>query len=75
MRPFRIVILIILLAFAYSAGSLGWGIDFLTGWMEDMDLSEMLGELWNYILGWFSVQELGNQVGEGIEVLKDTLSH
>ena len=74
MRPFRLLILIILLAFAYYAGSRGWGTDFLTGWMEDMNLSEMLGDLWNYILGWFSDQELGDQVGEGIEGLKDTLS-
>ena len=74
MRPLRLLMLIILLAFVYYAGSRGWGTDFLTGWMEDIDLSEMLGELWNYILGWFSDQELGNQVGDGMEELKDTLS-
>ena len=71
MRPFRILILIILLAFAYYVGSRGWGTDFLTGWMEDIGLSEMLGDLWNYILGWFSDQELGDQVREGIEGLNE----
>ena len=74
MRPFRLLILIILLVFTYYAGSRGLGTDFLTGWMEDLDQSEMLEELWNYILGWFSDQELGDQVGEGIEGVKDTLS-
>lgn len=74
MRLFRLLMLIILLVFVYYAGSRGWGVDFLSGWMEDMDLSEMPGDLWNYVLGWFSEKELGNQVGEGIEGLKDTLS-
>ena len=59
MRLFRLSILIILLAFAYYAGSRGWGTDFLPGCIKGMDLSEMLGDLLNYILGWFSDQELG----------------
>ena len=74
MKIFRLAFMIGLFVFAYYAGLRHWGYNFLSDLLVNMNLQEILTSFWEFIVRWFSDQELGAQLGEKIENLKDTLS-
>ena len=53
MKLFPVLMLIILLSAAYYSGIRGWGAEFLLGWMEDLDLHQMLANIRDFITSWF----------------------
>ena len=74
MRLIRILIFLLLLFLAYYSGYQEWGTDVLLGWTEDSSLPEFLSETWNGLWDWITDQELGNQVEEQIDRVKDAVS-
>ena len=74
MRLIRILIFLIILFLAYYSGYQEWGTDVLLGWTEDSSLPEFLSETWNGLWEWITDQELGNQVENQIDRVKDAVS-
>mgnify|MGYP007008455480 CR=1 FL=1 len=70
----RILIFLLLLFLAYYSGYQEWGTDVLLGWTEVSSLPEFLSETWNGLWDWITDQELGNQVEEQIDRVKDAVS-
>ena len=74
MKLIRILIFFFFLFLAYYSGYQEWGTDVLLGWTEDSSLPELLSATWDGLWDWITDQELGNQVEEQIERVKDAVS-
>ena len=64
----------VLLFLAYYAGYREWGTDVLLGWLDNTEFSEFILESWSGLWGWVQDQELGDQVEQGLDRVKDTVS-
>ena len=74
MRLTRILFFLILLFLAYYSGYQEWGTDVLLGWTDDSSLPQFLSETLDGLWDWITDQELGNQVEEQIDRVKDAVS-
>ena len=73
MRLTRILFFLILLFLAYYSGYQEWGTDVLLGWTDDSSLPQFLSETLDGLWDWITDQELGNQVEEQIDRVKDAV--
>ena len=60
--------------FAYYAGYREWGTDVLLGWLDNTGFSEFILESGSGLWGWVQDQELGDQVEQGLDRVKDAVS-
>ncbi len=74
MSLIRNLVFLVLLFLAYYAGYREWGTDFLLGWLDNTGFSEFILESGSGLLGWVQDQELGDQVEQGLDRVKDAVS-
>ena len=74
MSLIRNLIFLVLLFLAYYAGYREWGTVVLLGWLENTGFSEFILESGCGLWGWVQDQELGDQVEQGLDRVKDAVS-
>ena len=74
MSLIRNLFFLVLLFLAYYAGYREWGTDFLLGWLDNTEFSEISLESGSGLWGWVQDQELGDQVEQGLDRVKDAVS-
>ena len=74
MSLIRNLVFLVLLFLAYYAGYREWGTDVLLGWLDNTEFSEFILESGSDLLGWVQDQELGDQVEQGLDRVKDAVS-
>ena len=74
MSLIRNLIFLVLLFLAYYAGYREWGTDVLLGWLDNTEFSEFILESVSVLWGWVQDQELGDQVEQGLDRVKDAVS-
>ena len=74
MSLIRNLVFLVLLFFAYYAGYREWGTDVLLGWLDNTGFSEFILESGAGLWGWVQDQELGDQVEQGMDRVKDAVS-
>ena len=74
MSLIRNLVFLVLLFLAYYAGYREWGTDVLLGWLDNTGFSEFILESGSGLWGWFQDQELGDQVEQGLDRVKDAVS-
>ena len=74
MSLIRNLVFLVLLFLAYYAGYREWGTDVLLGWLDNTEFSEFILESWSSLWGWVQDQELGDQVEQGLDRVKDAVS-
>ncbi len=70
----RNLVFLVLLFLAYYAGYREWGTDVLLGWLDNTGFSEFILESVSVLWGWVQDQELGDQVEQGLDRVKDAVS-
>jgi len=74
MQLFFLLVFLVLLFLAYYAGYREWGTDVLLGWLDNTGFSEFILESGSGLWGWVQDQELGDQVEQGLDRVKDAVS-
>ena len=74
MSLIRNLVFLFLLFLAYYAGYREWGTDVLLGWLDNTGLYEFILESGSGLWGWVQDQELGDQVEQGLDRVKDAVS-
>ena len=74
MSLIRNLVFLVLLFLAYYAGYREWGTDVLLGWLHNTEFSEFILESGSGLGGWVQDQELGDQVEQGLDRVKDAVS-
>ena len=74
MSLIRNLVSLVLLFLAYYAGYREWGTDVLLGWLDNTEFSKFILESWSGLWGWVQDQELGDQVEQGLDRVKDAVS-
>ena len=74
MSLIRNLFFLVLLFSAYYAGYREWGTDVLLGWLENTGFSEFILESGSDLWSWVQDQELGDQMEQGLDRVKDTVS-
>ena len=74
MSLIRNLVFLVLLFLAYYAGYREWGTDVLLGWLDNSEFSEFILGSWSGLWGWVQDQELGDQVEQGLDRVKDAVS-
>ena len=74
MSLIRNLVSLVLLFLAYYAGYREWGTDVLLGWLDNKEFSEFILESGSGLWGWVQDQELGDQVEQGLDRVKDAVS-
>ena len=74
MSLIRNLVFLVLLFLAYYAGYREWGKDVLLGWLDNTGFSEFILESGSGLCGWVKDQELGDQVEQGLDRVKDAVS-
>ena len=74
MSLIRNLIFLVLLFLAYYAGYREWGTDVLLGGFDNTEFSEFISESGSGLWGWVQDQELGDQVEQGLDRVKDAVS-
>jgi len=74
MSLIRNLIFLVLLFLAYYAGYREWGTDVLLGWLDNTEFSEFILESGSDLWSWVQDQELGDQVEQGLDRVKDAVS-
>ena len=74
MSLIRTLVFLVLLFLAYYAGYREWGTDVLLGWLDNTGVSEFILESWSGLWDWVQDQELGDQVEQGLDRVKDAVS-
>ena len=74
MSLIRNLVFLVLLFLAYYAGYREWGTDVLLGWLDNTEFSEFILESGSRLWGWVQDQELGDQVEQGLDRVKDAVS-
>ena len=74
MSLIRNLVFLVLLFLAYYAGYREWGTDVLLGWLDNTGFSEFILESGAGLWGWVQDQELGDQVEQGLDRVKDSVS-
>ena len=74
MSLIRNLIFLVLLFLAYYAGYREWGTDVLLGWLDNTEFYEFILKSWSGLWDWVQDQELGDQVEQGLDRVKDAVS-
>ena len=74
MSLIRNLIFLLMLFVTYYAGYREWGTDVLLGWFDNTEFSEFILESGSGLWGWVQDQELGDQVEQGLDRVKDAVS-
>ena len=74
MSLIRNLVFLVLLFLAYYAGYREWGTDVLLSWLDSTEFSEFILEGGSGLWGWVQDQELGDQVEQGLDRVKDAVS-
>ena len=74
MSLIRNLVFLVLLFLAYYAGYREWGTDVLLGWLDNTEFFEFILESRSGLWGWVQDQELGEQVEQGLDRIKDAVS-
>ena len=74
MSLIRNLVFLVLLFLAYYAGYREWGTDVLLGWLDNTGFSKFILESWSGLWGWVQDQELGDQMEQGLDRVKDAVS-
>ena len=74
MSLIRNLVFLFLLFLAYYAGYSEWGTDVFLDWLDNTGFSEFILESGSGLWGWVQDQELGDQVGQGLDRVKDAVS-
>ena len=74
MSLIRNLVFLVLLFLAYYAGYREWGTGFLLGWLDNTEFSEFILESGAVLWDWVQDQELGDQVEQGLDRVKDAVS-
>ena len=74
MSLIRNLFFLVLLFSAYYAGYREWGTDVLLGWLENTGFSEFILESGSDLWSWVQDQELGDQMEQGLDRVKDAVS-
>ena len=74
MSLIRNLVVLLLLFLAYYAGYREWGTDVLLGWLGNTEFSEFILESGSGLWGWIQDQELGDQVEQRLDRVKDAVS-
>ena len=74
MSLIRNLVFLVLLFLAYYAGYREWGTDVLLGWLDNTEFSEFILESGAGLWGGVQDQELGDQVEQGLDRVKDAVS-
>ena len=74
MSLIRNLVFLVLFFLAYYAGYRDWGTDVLLGWLDNKKFFEFILESGAGLWGWVQDQELGDQVEQGLDRVKDAVS-